>query len=103
MLIIKIHNDGTGTDESANYNYSVFVNNRTIAHGRIEGHNRCDEWEELVARLLSNNTEKAKICTARLNNLKDGYGNAWKKTCPECKQDTMEIIRPGKVQCSECG
>ena len=35
--------------------------------------------------------------------LKDGYGNAWKKTCPECKRDTMEILRPGKVQCSECG
>jgi hypothetical protein len=35
--------------------------------------------------------------------IEDGYGNAWSKTCPKCKQDTMQIIRPGKVQCGECG
>ena len=64
MLIIKIHNDGTGSKKSANYNYTVHRNNYRITHGRIEGHNQSDGWEELVARLLSNNTEKAKTCTA---------------------------------------
>ena len=58
MLIIKIHNDGTGTNKSANYNYGVYVNSWRIAHGRIEGHNRNDGWEALVGRLLSSNTEQ---------------------------------------------
>lgn len=39
----------------------------------------------------------------RSNSITDGHGNWWSKACPECKQDTMQVIRPGKVQCSECG
>lgn len=30
----------------------------------------------------------------------DGFGNVWSKTCPECGQDTLEVVRPGKVQCA---
>ena len=58
MLIIKVHNDGTGSNESANYDYGVYVNYRRIANGRIKGHNRDDGWEKLIARLL--NESKAK-------------------------------------------
>lgn len=32
--------------------------------------------------------------------IEDGFGNAWSITCPTCGQDTMEIVRPGKVQCA---
>ena len=32
----------------------------------------------------------------------DGYGNTWNVRCPECNQDTMEVVRPGKVQCGNC-
>jgi hypothetical protein len=53
MLIILIHNDGTGTNESANYTYEVRVNNdRVLAEGVIKGHNREDGWEKLVQMLL---------------------------------------------------
>lgn len=33
----------------------------------------------------------------------DGFGSAWSSTCPECGQKTMEVVRPGKVQCGNCG
>jgi len=34
--------------------------------------------------------------------LDDGYGNLWSPFCLECGGKTMQIVRPGKVQCSEC-
>ena len=52
MLIIKIHNDSTGSNESANYNYDVLVNTSLIASGRIVDHNRADGWVELVKRMV---------------------------------------------------
>ena len=33
----------------------------------------------------------------------DGEGNFWSRRCPSCGKDTMSVVRPGKVQCSECG
>lgn len=35
--------------------------------------------------------------------IEDGYGNSWNITCNNCKKDTMEVLKPGKVQCSNCG
>ena len=56
MLIVKVHNDGTGTEESSNYNCEVLVtlsptNLITIAKVRVEGHNRADGWRELLKRV----------------------------------------------------
>ncbi len=59
MLTIHIHNDGTGSDDSANYDFSVLVNGREIDSGRITGHNRKDDWKTLLIELLwQNMTEK---------------------------------------------
>lgn len=33
----------------------------------------------------------------------DGFGSTWLKRCPECKKNTMSVVRPGKVQCNKCG
>lgn len=33
----------------------------------------------------------------------DGPGLTGSKTCPECGEDTMQGVRPGKAQCSRCG
>ena len=33
----------------------------------------------------------------------DSFGNMWSKRCPECKKMSMQIVRPGKVQCKYCG
>ena len=32
----------------------------------------------------------------------DGFGSVWSKTCPTCRQPTMFVVRPGKVQCANC-
>ena len=31
----------------------------------------------------------------------DGYA-FWSKRCHECGRDSMEVVRPGKVQCAYC-
>ena len=59
MLVITIHNDGTGTDEASNYNCKIMVTPtvatlRTIAESRVEGHRRADGWERLVTRMVCN-------------------------------------------------
>jgi hypothetical protein len=53
-LIITIQNDLTGTDQSANYAYKVFVNKRQIDEGTIKGHNRADHWRKLVVKVIEN-------------------------------------------------
>ena len=36
--------------------------------------------------------------------LDDGFGNLWDPICQKCGKRTIEIVRPGKVQCGsdEC-
>jgi len=52
MLLIKIHNDGTGSKAVGNYDIEVKVNDRTLWTGRVENHLRADGWKTLV-RLLA--------------------------------------------------
>jgi hypothetical protein len=35
--------------------------------------------------------------------IEDGFGSGWSKRCPECGELSMEVVRPGKVQCGRCG
>jgi hypothetical protein len=35
--------------------------------------------------------------------IEDGFGNVWYKRCPRCQRETMVVVRPGSVQCSNCG
>ena len=58
MLIIQIHNDGTGNGVLANYDYSVYVNRDKIAEGRVENHNRLLGWEGLIQQLAKELEEK---------------------------------------------
>jgi hypothetical protein len=51
MLILLIHNDGTGTGEIANYDYEVRINHDVIAHGHILDHNRKDGWQALIREI----------------------------------------------------
>jgi hypothetical protein len=34
--------------------------------------------------------------------IEDGFGNKWCKKCPLCRNDSMEIVRPGVARCSIC-
>jgi len=35
--------------------------------------------------------------------VEDGFGSAVSIVCPMCGNRTMQVVRPGKFQCSECG
>jgi len=35
--------------------------------------------------------------------VEDGFGSAVCAWCPKCGQKTMEVVRPGKFQCTNCG
>ena len=52
MLFITFHNDGTGDEDTGNYDVVVSVNGLELARERIEGHRRADGWRELVRCLV---------------------------------------------------
>ena len=35
--------------------------------------------------------------------IQDGLGSVWSAYCPVCKEKSMSVVRPGKVQCDNCG
>ena len=35
--------------------------------------------------------------------ISDGLGSVWSAYCPVCKEKSMSVVRPGKVQCENCG
>ena len=35
--------------------------------------------------------------------ISDGFGSVWSAHCAMCGQKSMQVVRPGKVQCSYCG
>jgi len=53
MLIIKIHNDGTGDERIGSYDWEVWINQDMIDKGRVEKHYRMDGWEQLLRRIAS--------------------------------------------------
>ena len=32
--------------------------------------------------------------------ISDGFGNYWSAYCPQCGRRSLEVVRPGKVQCA---
>lgn len=48
MLIVLIHNDGTGTQHSANYDVEVRINEHQLWRGRVLGHDRDEGWPNLL-------------------------------------------------------
>lgn len=54
--------------------------------------------------LLADN-KKLRERVAELENpiISDGFGSEWSQLCPECDMLTMQVVRPGKVQCAICG
>lgn len=35
--------------------------------------------------------------------IEDGFGSVWSAWCYMCGRKSMQIVRPGKVQCGYCG
>jgi hypothetical protein len=61
MLVVQIHNDGTGTELHSNYDWSVSITVRDgnddvflrkLASGRIEDHDRRQDWRKLVRKVV---------------------------------------------------
>jgi hypothetical protein len=52
MLILTFHNDSTGVTIQGNYNVKVYVNEKVIYEGRVEGHDRRKGWVNLVRMFL---------------------------------------------------
>lgn len=48
------------------------------------------------------NGKKIEGDVEHVNQITDGY-SFWDDTCPMCGKRTMQVVRIGKVQCSECG
>lgn len=57
MLMIFIHNDGTGPENHSNYEYEVRVNDETIERGTLKDHDRADGWRALVSQLIEAKSE----------------------------------------------
>ena len=68
---------------------------------------RSPYWTPEVKEFMLRFTEKIE---KRLNELResriskdpvleDGHGSAWSKRCPVCEELSMQIVRPGSVQC----
>jgi hypothetical protein len=55
----------------------------------------CPLYRDAIAVLKS--TEPSE------DTIEDGFGSAWSVICPECKEPAMEVVRPGKAQCGNCG
>lgn len=55
MLSINIVNDSSGTEENSNYYFEVSVNYKVIYKGTIKGHNRKNNWIELLKLLIEQN------------------------------------------------
>lgn len=51
MLILLIHNDSTGTQLIANYDWELRINTTTLAQGRVEQFDRTKGAAKLVAKV----------------------------------------------------
>ena len=86
MLTIRITNDGEGTNESANYRYFVFINQKEIERGEIQGHNRKDGWAALVKSIANRHlTPRAPDRAARCPNCKSKWDKFFCAECGYCK------------------
>jgi hypothetical protein len=56
MLIVHIHNEGTRSDNTADYIYRVYVNQKEIASGEVKGHQRSLGWQGLLRRVADEGT-----------------------------------------------
>ena len=73
------------------YEFQVFSCNLNNHHEKLE-YDTCGSQ-------LTHSEQKIK----EANQITDGFGSYWTKTCSHCGQDTMEVVRPGRCQCSICG
>lgn len=42
------------------------------------------------------------VTSEKLETVSDGFGSVWSKICPNCGKSSMQVVRPGKIQCATC-
>ena len=74
------------------------LDNSTVYTSAIEADHLYDleAWEKDVRECIKNREDALK------NSVTDGFGSYASKTCPECGEDTIVVVRPGKFQCTNC-
>lgn len=54
------HNDGTGDMRTGNYDYQIKINERVIAQGHIQGHDRKEGWTRLIELVAEDGVQAEK-------------------------------------------
>lgn len=76
MLIVHVHNEGTRPDNTADYTYKVYVNQKKIASGEVRGHQRSDGWQELL-RMVADTTTTSRVGSTVNKNVSAQKGVKW--------------------------
>lgn len=61
---------------------------------------RIDAIERAMRKLLDG---YVKIEKSAGPTIEDGFGNVWSAKCAKCGRISMQVVRPGKIQCGYCG
>ena len=58
----------------------------------------------LVGFIVKSDVARNHFDTAvdNINYIEDGFGSRWPRKCPNCQENCMTVVRPGKVQCFNC-
>ena len=61
-------------------------------------HLSLDNIDKIIEKLQ----EAKKYLSGEPVEIEDGFGSVWSVVCPTCNNESMEVVRPGKVQCRKC-
>lgn len=85
--------------EKCNFTVQAFFSSKNIGFGHSGGHNlryKIDVALDSIGRHKVLDVEFPHLTVT------DEFGSSWIKRCPECGEDSMQVVRPGKAQCSNC-
>ena len=94
MILIRNLGVNGDTDPGGWREYELVVpgmKRLTFRHKRSDG----------LAACLRKAADAVDVVTA--DTISDDCGSTWSATCPECGRKSMQVVRPGKVQCAYCG
>ena len=102
-LVLFQDEDGQPVFEICMYHYDG--KNSSWVNSRCEPYNIHPVGEEeTIFEAPENGTiESDEIERSDEDIIEDGFGSAWSIICPDCGERSMEVVRPGKVQCGNCG
>lgn len=67
----------------------------------LESH--IDNLNSKIADLEYRLRKQRSVLPTSEETVSDGFGSTWSKKCPNCGKDEVFVVRPGKVECGNCG